>query len=132
MALRDVGGQITLRDTEPRDACAERAEIVAEDACGLVVGRAAYARVYGPRAALTLEVGEPTWQHGLPAALLGRLGARAAAGGIATFLIRVPLCDERLIALLVGDFAARIRRDASELDTEFAVPAPRDPAVTRG
>ena len=112
---------VWLRDAEPPGACDERAEIFAEESRGLVVGRAAYTRVYGPRAALTLDVADAYWQPGLPAALLVILGQRAAAGGISTFLIRVPAPDDRLLALLTDGFGARISREGGAVAVELAV-----------
>jgi hypothetical protein len=123
LRLRD-GTAVWLRGTGPRDPCDERAEIVAEESRGLAVGRSGYTRVYGPRAALTLDVADPYWQRGLPAALLAVLGRRAATGGISTFMIRVPVVDERLLELLADGCGARLSREGLHLDVEFAVAAP--------
>ncbi len=118
------GSRVWLRQAEPPGAADERAEIFAEEARGLVVGRAAYTRVYGPRASLTLYVADAYWP-GLAAALLGILGERAAAGGISTFMLRVPIVDHRLLVLLTDAFAARISREGLYLDVELAVADPR-------
>jgi hypothetical protein len=122
LTLRD-GTTVWLRDAAPGSACDERAELFAEESRGLVVGRAAYARVYGPRAALSLCVADAYWQPGLAAALLCILGQRAGAGGISTFMIRVPVVDERLLALLADGRGARISREGLYLDVELVVAA---------
>jgi GNAT superfamily N-acetyltransferase len=82
------------------DAAGEWARILASDATGRVVGHAAFARVYGPRAELTLVVDDAYWDRGLADALLTTLRARAAEHGIATLLVRVRAFDVRLLALL--------------------------------
>lgn len=104
----------------------ERACIVADDADGRRVGRVAYRRVYGPRAVLTLDVGEELWHSGLPAVLIVRICLRAARVGITTLLARVPARDMALLALLREDFAAYERRDGAHVDVELstAVAAP--------
>lgn len=103
------------------DAAGEWARILAGDATGRVVGRAAYARVYGPRAELTLVVDDAHWDRGLAHALLTTLRAHAAEHGIATLLVRVRPSDVRLLALLrragaVGETASGGRIDV-ELPT---------------
>lgn len=103
------------------DTAGEWACILAADAAGLVVGRAAYARVYGPRAELTLVVDDAYGDRGLADALLTALRARAAEHGIATLLVRVRPSDVRLLALLrragaVGETASGGRIDV-ELPT---------------
>lgn len=115
---------LRLRDGTPAwlrawaDAPGEHAEIVADDAGGRVVGRAEYRRVYGPRAALTLMVDDKLLCAGLAEAMIGTISSIAAAAAISKLLMRVPLCDERLVGLLV-DFGARCRRDASYADIEL-------------
>ena len=103
------------------DTAGEWARILAADAAGRVVGRAAYARVYGPRAELTLVVEDAYWDRGLADALLTALRAHAAEHGIATLLVRVRPSDVRLVALLrragaVGETARGGRVDV-ELPT---------------
>lgn len=98
------------------DSAGEWARILAADAAGLVVGRAAYARVYGPRAELTLVVDDAYWDRGLADGLLTALRARAAEHGVATLLVRVRPSDVRLLALLrragaIGETASGGRVD---------------------
>ncbi len=118
LRLRD-GLAVWLRSIEAASASDERAEIVAEDAGGRVVGRVAYRRVYGLRAVLTLTVDETFWHCGLPEALIADIGPMAVAGGISRFLMRIPASDERLLRMLVDDFAARCSLDGSDADVEL-------------
>ncbi|MEY2514178.1 MAG: hypothetical protein QOJ89_1536 [bacterium] len=119
-ALRD-GTLVWPRFVQPPSACEERAEIVAVDAARRVAGRAAYRRVYGPRAALSLEVGDAYWRRGLPAALLEQIRALAALGGISTLMLRAPASDACMIALLCDELGARSRDEGQEVDIELAV-----------
>jgi hypothetical protein len=120
LRLRD-GTAVTLRTSEAGTAGDERATISAQ-AEGRTVGAVSYARVYGPRAVLTIELEDGFWHRGLPELLLTALCARAAQLGIATFLMRVPAGDVRLLALLRERCGARIGRDGAFVDVEFAVP----------
>jgi hypothetical protein len=129
LALPD-GTVVRLRLVGVETPLDEGASIVASDAHGGVVGRVAYARVYGPRALVTIEVGDAHWHHGLPGALLARLCAAAARAGISTFLVRVPAADLRLLALLRGPFAARESRDGAIVDAELQTTAPGRPPQT--
>jgi len=95
------------------------AELVARDADGRTVGRAAYRRVYGPRAELSIDVDDAFWHRDLPAVLVASLREHAAAAGISTLLMMVPASDVRLVALLCQDFAARARRDGAQVDIEL-------------
>jgi hypothetical protein len=119
------GMPVRLRDGTPAwlRACAdtpeERAEIVAEDADGSVVGRAEYRRVYGLRAALTLTVDDELWCAGLAEAMIATISSIAAAAAISKLLMQVPLSDERMLVVLVDDFGARCRRDVSYVDVEL-------------
>jgi hypothetical protein len=106
---------------------AEERAIAAFDADGRSLGRVEYRRVYGPRAALTLDVEDAHWHRGLPATLLADACAQAAAEGISTFLMRARAGDVRLLALLREEFAAREVRDGAFVDVELAT-APRSPA----
>jgi GNAT superfamily N-acetyltransferase len=118
--LRD-GGRVWLRATAaPAD---DGAAIAAFDADGRTVGRAAYTRVYGPRADVALELDEAFWHRGLAELLLATLCVRAACVGISTFLARVPASDLRLLALLRTEFSARGSRDGSHVDVDFATAA---------
>ena len=130
LRLRD-GTAVRLRTTgRDRDAAAlgaERVEITAEDADGRMVGRVAYARVYGPRAEVALKVDDGFWHRGLPQALLERMCARAACLGISTFLARVRASDVRLLALLRHEFSARESRNGPHVDVEF--PTASGPAI---
>jgi hypothetical protein len=120
VALRVRGGlAVWLCSTDAASAPDERAEIVAEDAGGCVVGRVAYRRVYGLRAVLTLTVEETFWQCGLPQALIVSIGPMAVTGGISRFLMRIPASDERLLRMLVDDFGARCRLDGCDADVEL-------------
>jgi GNAT superfamily N-acetyltransferase len=121
--LRD-GTVVRLRATAGVVAADERAAIAARDADGRAVGGASYARVYGPRAQLELDVDDAFWHRGLPEALLASACARAAAAGISTFLARVPSSDMRLLALLRQVFAARESRDGAYVDVEFSTSTP--------
>ncbi|MDX6681412.1 MAG: hypothetical protein QOG94_1451 [Solirubrobacteraceae bacterium] len=98
----------------------ERATLVARDADGRALGSVAYARVYGPRAELSLEVDAALWHRGLPELLVAGACASAARFGISTFLARVPAADVRLLALLRERFAARESRDGATVAVEFA------------
>ena len=109
------GSRVRLSGRE-LDAGGDWARILASDAAGRVVGRVAYARVYGPRAELTLGVDDAYWDCGLGEALLARLRANAAQHGIATLLARVRASDVRLLALLrragaIGETASGGRID---------------------
>lgn len=134
MAARDPGVPLRLRDgtvvwlrsIEP-DAPAERAEVVATVRDGRDVGRAGYRRVYGPRALLTLTIVEDLWPSGLARELVGSIGAVAAGAGIATFLVRVSVWEDRLLELLVDELGGRSRREGSyvDVDLDAAPHAPR-------
>jgi GNAT superfamily N-acetyltransferase len=89
------------------------------DVADRVVGNAAYERVYGPRAHVTIEVDDAYWQRGLPAALLARLRDAAAGVGISTFVLRTQASDDRLLELLREDFAARSWPDGAVVDIEL-------------
>jgi GNAT superfamily N-acetyltransferase len=111
-------------DRRPDSGAGDGASLAAEDRDGRVVGRVSYRRLYGPRAALTLEVDEAFWHRGLPRVLLTDACEAAAACGISTFLVRVRASDVRLLALLREEFAARESRDGDFADVELAT-APR-------
>jgi hypothetical protein len=110
----------------------ERAELTAIDEDGRVVGRLVYARVYGPRAVVTLEVDDALWHLGLPHALLGRSCDRAARLRISTFLARVRASDVRLLALLRHEFAASESRHGQHVDVEFPTATPPDVRANHG
>jgi CBS domain-containing protein/GNAT superfamily N-acetyltransferase len=125
-----VGRQVVLRDGTPvalrtidvdRDGvfCGEDHAAIVAEADGRVAGRAAYSRVYGPRASLTLDVDEAFWHRGVSELLLARLCARAACIGISTFVIRARASDVRLVALLRMQFAAHGTRDGTHVDLEL-------------
>jgi hypothetical protein len=118
LRVRD-GLVVWMRSLDAASAPEERAEIVAEDAGGRVVGRVSYRRIYGLRAVLTLTVDDTFWGCGLPEALIGSIGPVAATGGILRFLMRIPASDERLLRMLVDDFAARCRLDGCDADVEL-------------
>jgi hypothetical protein len=99
-------------------ACDEDGGSIVARAAGRVAGRASYTRVYGPRAALSIEVDDAYWHRGLPGVLIDALAARAARVGIMRFLLRVPASDVRLLALLREDYATRERRDGAFVDVE--------------
>jgi hypothetical protein len=118
--LRD-GGTVWLRATAaPAD---DGAAIAAFDADGRTLGRAAYTRVYGPRADVAIELDDAFWHRGLAELLLATLCVRAACAGISTFLARVPASDLRLLALLRTEFFARGSRDGSHVGVEFPTAA---------
>jgi GNAT superfamily N-acetyltransferase len=123
LALPD-GAAVRLRHAGLESPRGEGESIIASDARGDVVGRVSYARVYGPRALVRIEVDDAYWHLGLPGALLARLCAAAAHAGISTFLVRVPASDMRLLALLRGTFAARESRDGAMVDAELQTTAP--------
>ena len=102
----------------------ERAEIVAEDLDGRVLGRAGYARVYGPRAVVTLEVADGLWRGGLPEALLASLCRRAARAGISTLLARVGPRETQLRALLREHLGARVWASGEYVDVELSTAPP--------
>ena len=115
----DDGTVVWLRCSQPAGVRDERAEVVADAIARPGVGRAAYRRVYGPRAVLTVALDEELWPAGLATALIAAIGAIAAAAGISTFLLRVSPTDERLLDVLAGEFAARCRRDGADVDVEL-------------
>lgn len=123
LRLRD-GTMVRLHAIEPGDGAAacenDRVEIAADDGQGHRVGRAAYARVYGPRANVAFEVDDAFWHRGLPEVLLGSLRVRAARRGISMLLARVSASDVRLLALLREQFAARETRDGPYVEAEFS------------
>jgi hypothetical protein len=121
LRLRD-GTPVTLQTSDAAIGGDDRATIAAQ-AEDHIAGEVSYARVYGPRAMLWIEVEDAFWHRGLPELLLTELCSRAAQLGIATFLVRVPAGDIRLLALLCERFAARSRRDGGHVDVEFAVRA---------
>jgi GNAT superfamily N-acetyltransferase len=125
------GTLVCLALAGPGTPAAERAQIVARDGGGQVVGQVAYRRVYGPRADLWVDVHDAYWHRGLPGLLIGSLRERAAAAGISTFLLRVHVSDIRLLALLAGDFGARCTRDGAIVDVELACAAPSPPEAGR-
>lgn len=112
------GTPVSLR-TPWADMPEERAEIVAEDADGRIIGRAEYRRVYGPRAVLTLTVDDKLSRGGLAEPMIATISSIAAAAAISKLLLRVPLSDERLLGWLVDDLGARCRRDASYVEVEL-------------
>ena len=109
-------------DAAPGDG----ATLVAQDAAGRTLGRAAYARLYGPRAELSLDVDAAFWHRGLPALLVDGACASAARFGISTFLARVPAADVRTLALLRERFGARESRDGATVTVELATRGGRD------
>lgn len=133
LRLRD-GSVVALRLAAPdSDALActeERAELVALDAGGAVAGRAAYARVYGPRAVLSLEIDDTYAHRGLTELLLDELCRHAQRFGISALLARVPASDVTLLALLREQFAARQARDGRHVDVELSCHRPGGPAAT--
>lgn len=130
LVLHDAA-DVRLRAGDHDDAAAaahdgDRAQVVALDAAGRAIGRVAYARVYGPRAVLTIDVDDAYWHRGLPEALLAELCSHACNLGISSFLAHVARADLRLLALLRANFAARERTpDGRYVEVEFATaPAP--------
>jgi hypothetical protein len=107
-------------DLGPGHAFDDHVAVIADDGRGRVIGRAAFRRVYGPRAVFALEVGPEVWHLGLPAILVEQLCERAAQAGIAAFIARVPAAQLELLALLRTSFAARQTRDGTHVDVEFA------------
>ena len=97
--------------------------VAAADLCGRRVAHGAYTPVYGPRAALELDVDAAYWHGGLPELVLASLCADAAGCGISTFLMRVAASDVRLLALLRAEFAARETRDGACVDIELPTAA---------
>jgi hypothetical protein len=99
---------VLLRERGPGPR-GERAAILAEDTTGARVGRAEYARVYGPRAVLAVDVEDRFWPLGLPEALVASLCGLAARHGISTLLARV---GERDAALNPHGDVVALGRDA--------------------
>ena len=125
----DLGGRLWLRDGSPvilhvldleLDPRGDRAAIVAADASGRAVGRAAYARVYGPRADIALDVDARWWHGGLPEVLLLSLRDLAAARGITTLLARARGLDDRTRTLLLEQLDAREVPVGDDVDLEIA------------
>jgi CBS domain-containing protein len=132
VVLRD-GTTVALRtiDVDRHGAfCGEEHAAIVAEAEDRTVGRAAYSRVYGPRALLTLDVDEAFWHCGLRELLLARLCARAACVAIWTFVIRVGASDVRLVALLREQFAARGTRDGAHVDLELPTATRARPGAT--
>jgi GNAT superfamily N-acetyltransferase len=107
-------------DMGPGNAFDDRVAVIADDACGRMIGRASFERVYGPRAVVELQVDPALWHLGLPAILLERLCARAALAGIVVFVARVPVARVELLALLRAEFGAREVCEGSHVDVEFS------------
>jgi GNAT superfamily N-acetyltransferase len=107
-------------DLGPGTAFDDHVALIADDACGRMIGRATFQRVYGPRAVLDLEVEPALWHFGLPALLLEHLCARAARAGIVVFIARVPAAQVELLALLRAEFAARGTCEGAYVDVEFS------------
>jgi hypothetical protein len=103
---------------------ADGMEIVVADKHDEEVGRAAYLRLYGRRAAMTLDVVEPFWHRGVPDLLLDALVAHAAREGVTTLLARVRASDVRLLALLRERVHARTTRDGTHVHLEFSTAPP--------
>lgn len=80
----DTSVGLRLHDTA--QAGADGAEILAVAGDGAHIGRTTYARLYGPRAELTLDVDDGFWHRGVPGALLDELVAHAASRGISTLI----------------------------------------------
>lgn len=123
VCLRD-GTVVWLRAMDSHHAAEvaddEAAGIAADDEEGHTVGHVVYARVYGPRAQMTLQVDDAFWHRGLPEELLARLRDHAARRGISTFLVRVRASDLRLLALLRREGDSRESRESAYFDVEFA------------
>jgi GNAT superfamily N-acetyltransferase len=117
LCLRD-GTAVALRTSDD----SERAAIAAQ-AEDRIAGEVSYARVYGPRAEVSIAIDDAFWHRGLPELLLSALGAHAARLGITTFLVRARAGDVRLLALLCERYAARACRDGAYVDLEFPVAA---------
>jgi len=81
LTLHD-GACVRLRSSAIASGGVDGAEILATVAGGGHAGRAAYVRLYGPRAEMTLDVVEGFWHRGAPAALLDALVAQAAREGM--------------------------------------------------
>jgi GNAT superfamily N-acetyltransferase len=111
-------------DMGPGHAFDDRVVLIADDGCGRMIGRAAFGRVYGPRAVLELEVDPALWHFGLPAILLERLCARAARAGIVALIARVPAAQVELLALLRAEFGARGTCEGAYVDVEFSTSVP--------
>lgn len=99
---------------------AEEVRLYATDAGGAVVGYAAYVRVYGPRAAMTLDVDEAFWHSGLAELLVVCVRALAARAEISALLLRACAGDVRLLAMLRERFAAREDRDGDVVAVEIS------------
>lgn len=106
----------------------ERAELAARDGGGRVAGRAAYTRVYGPRAILGIEIDDDYAHRELAEALLGELRLHAERFGISILLARLPASDVALLALLREQFAARETRDGRYVEVELPCRRPASPA----
>jgi hypothetical protein len=117
--LLSDGSTVALR-AHAFDVRGERAAIFAHDASGRTVGSAEYARIYGPRAELTLMVDERLWPVELPAVMLAILCRRAADEGITTLLARVHEGEPRLPALLREHFDARESPAGDAVDLAIA------------
>lgn len=102
------------------DARGDRISVHAEDADGRTVGCASYARVYGPRAELELEIDDRSWPSGLPEVLVASICDVAAGHGIATLLVRARAAETRLRLLLSERFGARAVRAGESVDLEIA------------
>jgi hypothetical protein len=117
------GSAVTLRLWR-RDPRGDRVTVVAEDAGGRIVGRTGFTRVYGPRAELSLALGEDFWCSGLAEVLVATLCHVAAQQGISVLLLRLPASDERVGTILVEQFGAREVRAGDAADLELATALP--------
>jgi hypothetical protein len=113
------GSAVTVRllTLDPRG---DHVTVVATDARGQIAGRAGFARVYGPRAELSLALGEELWCSGLAEVLVATLCRVAARQAISVLLLRLPASDERVRTVLVEQFRAREVRSADATDLELS------------
>lgn len=112
------------QDDASHEVLGDATAITATAEDGREVARVSYARVYGPRALITITIDDAFWHRGLPEVLLASLCMQAACVGISTFLARAHAADVRLLAMLREQFAARIVRDGAFAEVEFSTVFP--------
>jgi hypothetical protein len=113
------GSAVTVRllTLDPRG---DHVTVVATDARGQIAGRTGFARVYGPRAELSLALGEDFWCSGLAEVLVATLCRVAARQAISVLLLHLPASDARARSMLVEQFGAREVRSGDSADLELS------------
>jgi hypothetical protein len=92
-----VPDPLTVRPSGPETV--DRAEVVALDAAGAVVGRATLSRLYGSRGELALALAPST---SVALALIGAIEREALTRGLGRLELEATAASERVVAALRG------------------------------